>query len=155
MHCAKNGWNRPSGSGDVWISSYLVFSLFPNYFPLENGWGSSFELTWNPFTQGCSMPSLVRIKLKWIWWRFKFHHCIFHYFVIIPLGKRRSPSFEQTSKMLEPSRDEISSVVLKKFLKSVNVLFLFHIYIPLNRAGSFIWTNLSPLYLGMLCAKIG
>ena len=38
-----------------------VFSLFCNYLPLKKGWGSSFEQTWIPFTQGCFVPSLVEI----------------------------------------------------------------------------------------------
>ena len=37
-----------------------VFSLFRNYLPLK-GWGPLFEQSRIPFTQGCSVPSLVEI----------------------------------------------------------------------------------------------
>ena len=46
----------------------------------------------------------------------------FHYFVIIPLGKGRGPSFEQTwipftQECFVPSLDEIGPVVLEKKMK--------------------------------------
>ena len=37
-----------------------LFSLFRDYLPLETG-GPSFKQTWNPFTQGCIVLSLVEI----------------------------------------------------------------------------------------------
>ena len=38
MHCAKFGWNWPSGSGEDFFNFVNVFSLFPNNVPLEKGW---------------------------------------------------------------------------------------------------------------------
>ena len=46
-------------------------------------------------------------------------------------------------------------VVLEKKIvfNFVNVVCLFHNYIPLERVGPFIWTNTNPLHPRMLCAK--
>ena len=37
MHCAKFGWNWPSGSGEDFLNFINVFLLFCNYLPLEKG----------------------------------------------------------------------------------------------------------------------
>ena len=42
-----------------------------------------------------------------------------------------------------------------RFLNSVNDLLLFVIISPWKRTGPFIWTNLNPFHLRMLCAKFG
>ena len=39
------------------------------------------------------------------------------------------------------------------FFNFVNVFSLFLSYLPLEKSGPFIWTNLNPLHLSMLCAK--
>ena len=43
----------------------------------------------------------------------------------------------------------------RRFLNFVNVFSLFHNYLPLEKGGSFIWTNLNPLHPKMLYAKFG
>ena len=41
----------------------------------------------------------------------------------------------------------------QNFIYFVNVFSLFLSYLPLEKSGPFIWTNLNPLHLSMLCAK--
>ena len=86
----------------------------------------------------------------------------FHYFVIISPSKRVGPSFEQTwipftQGCFVPSLVEIGPVVLeKKIFKFHQCIFAICVIIsPWKRAGPFIWTNLNPLHLRMLCAKFG
>ena len=43
----------------------------------------------------------------------------------------------------------------RRFLNFVNVFSLFRNYLRLEKGGPFIWTNLNPLYLKMVCAKVG
>ena len=86
MHCAKIGWNWPSGS---WEEDN-EFLLFHNYLLLEKGGAPSFEQTWILFTQQCIVPSIVENKI------FNFYECIFAILVSSPLGKGHGPSFEQT-----------------------------------------------------------
>ena len=46
------------------IRFFLISSMYFYYFTiisLGKGWGPSFEQTWNPFTQGWIVPSLVEI----------------------------------------------------------------------------------------------
>ena len=75
MLCAKFGWNRSNGSGeeDFWISSMH----FCNFVIVSQRQGPSFGQTWIPFTQGCIVPSLVKIgpvvlekKIFWISWMY-------------------------------------------------------------------------------------
>ena len=59
------------------------------------------------------------------------------------------------------SKDDFCQVWLKlaqwfwrtNFFNFVNVFSLFLCYLPLEKSGPFIWTNLNPLHLSMLCAK--
>ena len=37
MHCAKFGWNWPSGSGERFLNFVDVTSLFRNYLPIQKG----------------------------------------------------------------------------------------------------------------------
>ena len=71
-------------------------------------------------------------------------------------------SFEQawipfTQGCLVSRLVEIDSVVLeKKIFKFIQCIFPICVIIsPWKRAGPFIWTNLNPLQLRMLCAKFG
>ena len=62
MLCAKFGWNWASGSGE---EDFLIFSItitFSLLSPLGKGRRPSFEESWIPSTQGCSVPSLVEIS---------------------------------------------------------------------------------------------
>ena len=61
-----------------------------------------------------------------------------------------------TQRYIVPKLDEIGPVVLeKKILNFVNIFLLFRNYLPLENGGPFIWINLNPLHLRMLCAKFG
>ena len=69
-------------------------------------------------------------------------------------------SFEQTwipfiQGCIVPSLVEISSVVLEKIFKFVNVFLYFIIISPGKKVGTFIWTNLTPLHPRMQYAKFG
>ena len=52
---------------------------------------------------------------------------------------------------------EIGRVALEKkiFFIFVNVFSLFRNYLSIEKGGHFIWTNLNPLHLSLLCAKFG
>ena len=122
--------------------------------------GSSFEQTWIPFTQGCFVPSLVKIGSVVLEKKiFKFRQCIFAICVIISPWKRAGP-FIWTNlnphhprmlcvkfgwNWLSGSGEEdfwISSMYFRHFL----------IISPWKRPGSHMWTTLNPLYPRMLCA---
>ena len=62
-----------------------------------------------------------------------------------------------TQGCFAPNLVEIGPVVLeKKIINFVNVFVLLGNYLPLEKwGGSFIWTNLNPLYPRMNCAKFG
>ena len=95
----------------------------------------------------------IWLKLAQCFWRRGFLNSVnvFSLFQkFSPLRKGRSPSFIQnwiliTQRCFVPSLVEIGSVVQEKkiFFNFVNVFLLF------------IWTNLNPLYLRVLCAKFG
>ena len=61
MHCAKFGWNWPSGSGEEDFFNFVnVFLLLRYYLPLEKG--RALHLNKHiTFTQECFVPSLVEI----------------------------------------------------------------------------------------------
>ena len=101
----------------------MYFRVFLLSSPLGKTYKPSFGQTWIPFTQGCFVPSLVEIGpmvlKKKIFLISSMH---FRYFVIIPLGKWRGPSFEQTwipftQGCFVPSLVEIGPVVLDKKMK--------------------------------------
>ena len=143
MHCAKFGWNWPSGSGEL--------------SPLGKGRCPSFEQSWIPITQGCIVPSLVEIspvdlenclpleKAKALHLNkfeslspkdafveicpvvleqkdFKILSMYFCYLVIISCRKKAGPSFDQawipfTQGCFVSSLVEIAPVVLTKKMK--------------------------------------
>ena len=62
VYCAKFSKNSPSGYGEEdFFNIVNVFLLFRNYVLLVNGRDQSFEQTLIPFTQRCSVPSIVEI----------------------------------------------------------------------------------------------
>ena len=96
-----------------------VFSLFPYYFPLEKGVTLHLKKTWIPITQGCFVPSLVKIGPDVFKKIFNVHQCIFAISLLSPLGKGRGSSFEQTwipitKGCFVPCLVEIGQVVLQK-----------------------------------------
>ena len=56
MLCAKFGWNWLKGSGEEIFKFLQCILAISEWSPLP-----SFEQTWIPFTQGCFVPSLVKI----------------------------------------------------------------------------------------------
>ena len=71
----------------------------------------------------------------------------FHYFVLSPLGKGHSPSFEVWLKLA-------LCFLRRRFLHFVNALSLFCNYLPLKEGGPFIWTHLISLHLRMLVPSL-
>ena len=84
----------------------------------------------------------------------------YHYFIIISPLKRAGPFIWKTwipftQGCFVPSLVEIGPVVLEKKILTFSSMY-FHYFIiisPWKKAGPFIWTNLNPLHLRMLCAK--
>ena len=85
----------------------------------------------------------------------------FHYFVIITPWKRAGPFIWRNVKPLYPRMLWTKfgwnwpSGFGEDFFNFVNVFSLFRNYLPLEKGGPFIWTNLNPLHPRMLCAKFG
>ena len=110
MLCAKFGWNWLSGSGEEYFKFHgLYFHYFVIIFPWKRA-GPSFEQTWIPYTQGCFVPSWLKLA-QWFWRR--------------------------------------------RFFNFINVISSFRNYLPFERGGAFISTNLYPLHPRMLCVKFG
>ena len=61
MHCAKFGWDWPSGSGEDFLISINVFLLFCNYLPFEKGTALYLIKFLNLCTQGWFVQSSVEI----------------------------------------------------------------------------------------------
>ena len=59
MHCAKFGWDWPSGSGKDFLISINVFLLFCNYLPFEKGTALYLIKFLNLCTQGWFLQSSV------------------------------------------------------------------------------------------------
>ena len=151
MHCAKFGWNWPSGSGEVKYFNFInVFSLVRNYLPLEEG--GAFYL--NKVESASPMDALCQVWFKlalWLWRRRFVNSCFF--------ASSQCPLFEQTCisfirRWIVPSLIKIGSMVQEKnIFKFCQWIFAISKYLPWRRAGPFIWTNLNPLHPRMLCAK--
>ena len=87
------------------------------------------ERTRIPFTQGCLFPSLFEIGPVVHEKIFKIRQCIFAIHLLLFLGKRRSPLFEQFLIFLDQGWFEPSLVTLKlahwvrrRYLSFINVL---------------------------------
>ena len=61
IHCAKFGWNWPSGSWEKDFKFRQSIFAISKLSPLGKGRYPSFVQTWILFTQGCFVPSLVEI----------------------------------------------------------------------------------------------
>ena len=149
------------GEGNKSSPESYNFSLFLNYLPLEIGWGTSFEQTLVFITQECFVPSLVEIGPAVLEKIFKFRQCIFAISKLSPLGKGQGLHL---NKLESPSpKDALCKIWLKlaqwfwrrRFLNLGNVFSLFCNYLPMEKVGSSIWTNLNPLHPKMYCANFG
>ena len=124
--------------------------------------GFSFEQTWIPFTQGCTVAGLVEIGWNLSsgsWEDFLLLSMYFWYFVIFPWI--RAGLFIWTN--LNPFHSRIlcanfgwnwSSSFWEELFLSMYFRYLV-IISPWKRVGPFIWTNLNSLHPRMLCAKFG
>ena len=63
MLCAKFGLNWSSGSGEKDLYTLLLYFYYLLLSSHGIACGHSFELTWIPLTQACSVPCLVKIGL--------------------------------------------------------------------------------------------
>ena len=133
--------------------------------PLFTLWelnGSSFEQTWIPFTQRCFMPNLNKIGPVVL------EKNIFNFINVFLLFRNYLPLERggglYLNKREPPSpKDALCQVWLKlslcflrrRFLNFFNVFLLFRNYLSFEKDGSFIWTNLNPLYPRMPYAKFG
>ena len=135
-----------------------------NIIDFKRIFGSSFEETWIPFTQGCFVPSLVEIGSVVLEKKiFKFCQCISAISLSSPLDKKGVTL--HLNKLEFPSpKDASHQVWLKlaqrfwrrRFSKFINVFSLFFVIIsPWKKMWPSIWRNLNPLYTRMLCVKIG
>ena len=104
MHCAKFGWNWPSGSGkeDFFFYFVNVFSLFCNYLSLEK----DRSLHLNKLKSPCE--KMFCAKFSWNWPSgsgeedFLISSMFFRYFVIISPWKRAWPFIWTNLNPLHP-----------------------------------------------------
>ena len=66
------------------------------------------------------------------------------------MNKLESPS---PKDVLCQVRLKLAQWFWRRFFKFVNVFLQYSNYLLLEKSGPFIWTNLNPLHLSMLCAK--
>ena len=148
-------WNRPIGFGEDMQILLMYFSYFVIISLLEKA-GSFIRANLNPL-----YVRMLWVKFAWNWFwrrRFELSSIYFLYFVILsPLEKERSSLY--LNKLESPSPkfgwNWLSGSGEEDFLISSMYFIYFIIISPWKRVGPFIWTNLNPLHLRMLCAKFG
>ena len=156
------GWNWPSGSGEEDFLNFVnVFSLFHTSLTLKNG---------GPFIWTNVSPYYPRIHCAKFGWNdpmilekkiFLISSTYFRYFLIISPRKRAGPWFEQT--WIPFTQGCIVSILVeffffnlkRRFFNFVNVLTLFHNYLPLEKGGAIHLKKnpVYPLHPRMLCVK--
>ena len=141
----------------------MYFHIFLIISPCKRAGSPPFELTLIPLNQGYFVLSLVEIdpvvlKKKIL----KFHQCIFAIsYIIISSWKKAGPFIWINLNLLHPRMicakfgwNRPSGSSGEDFQNFINIFSLFHNYLPLKRAESFIWINLKSLYPRMLCANL-
>ena len=97
MHCAKFGWNWPSGSLE---KDFLISSMYFCYLVIISPWKRAEPFIWtnlNPLHLRMHCP-----KFSWNWpvvldnRIFTFCQCLFSILLFTTLGKRCGPSFKET-----------------------------------------------------------
>ena len=144
-------------------SEKMIFKVVQYILTIISPWKRARPLIWTNITshqQRMLCDKLVEfgsVVLKKI---IKVRRCIFAISVLSPLGKGRGGgrSFEQTwiritQGCIVSCLVEIGYVVLKKKNFKVCELSLFPYYLPLEKGGALIWTNLNPHHPRILCAK--
>ena len=116
--------------------------IFSKLSTLGKGHGPSFERTWNPFTKGCYVPTLVEIGPAVLEKIFEFCQCIFAILILSPLGKGMVIYLNKLESPL--LKDALCQVWLRlakrfwrrRFLNFINAFSLFHNYLPLEKCGA-------------------
>ena len=142
MLCAKFNLNWTSGSGEDFLNFIYVFSIFCNYLPLEKD--VTLHLNKLEFFSPNDALWQVLLKLVQLFWRrcLNFVNVFFGISLLSPLRNGRDHLFEQvwmsfTKGWFLLCLFEINTVVLEKTMFDfVNVLLLFHFYIPLEIDGT-------------------
>jgi hypothetical protein len=161
--CTKFDWILPAGSGEKDFKNSVYFYSFAIISPSRR----DIPFVWiklNPLHQRIiCILSLTKFGIlvfdKKI---FKDFQCIFTRLLLSPLREGLSPSFEETwipfiQVYFVLSLIEFGLLVLeKKILKKNSVYFhSFAIISPWRKVIPFVWWNLNPLCLRMICAKSG
>ena len=124
---------------------------------------SLFVKSWIPFTQGCFVPCLVEIGSVDVEKKNFFCKLVFSlYHYCLPLGKGLGLS--HLNKVESPlPKDALCQVWLnfadavaleKFFFKFVNDNSLFRYYLPLEKIGPLIWTNLNHIHPGFFVLSL-
>ena len=150
LHCTKFG---------RWIFNFVnLFFAISNYLPLEKG----MALHLNKFQYPSPKDGLCQVLLKlaqWFWRRrfLNFVNVFSLFRNYLYLEKDSALHFPFTQECNMRSLVEIGPMVPEKkiFFNFFDVFSLFRHYLPTKRAGSIIWTNLSPHHPMMHCAKFG
>ena len=145
MHFSKSGWNWPSGSREKRFLIFAMYFRYLNYLPLGKGLALHLNklIFHSPKDALCNLNSSM----------------YFCYFVIISLWKRGGTLHLNIFESHIPN-DAVCQVWLKLpqrfwkriFLNFVNVLLLFCNFLPLKKAGSFIFVP-SFVETGLLIQK--
>ena len=131
--------------------------------PLGNKCGPSFVQTRIPFTQGCFVPSLVKLA-QWFWRRIflEISSMYFPYFVIISPWKWGWPFIWTNLSLLYPSfvprLVELARWFWRgRFLNFINVFSLYCDYFPMEMGPSFeqTWIPFTQGYFVLSLVEIG
>ena len=97
----------------------------------------------------------------WRWWFLNFVNVFSLFRKHLPLEK--GEALHLNNLIYPTPKDYLCQVWLKLaqwfwrkiFFKFINIFSHFRNYLPLEKGGAFIWTNLTPLHPKMICAKFG
>ena len=164
MLCAKFGWNWPSGSGG---EDFLISSMNFCYFLIISPWKRIGPFIWtklNPLH-----PKLLCAKFGWNMGEWFWRRRFLNFVNVFSLFRNYLPSEKggalHLKKLESPSpKDALFQVWLKlaqlfrrrRFFK-ISSFFPppFLNYLPVEKVGPFIWTNVNSLQPRMVCAKFG
>ena len=160
MHCAKFGWNWPSGS---WEKDFKIPSIYFHYFIIASPW-KGVALHLNKLESPSSKDSLCQVCINLAWWfrrkgSYKILNKYICYFIIIFPWKKVWPFIWTNLNPLHPTMYcakfdwNWPSCSGEGIFKFANVLLLFRYYLPLEKGWALHLHNLSPHHPSMLCAK--
>jgi hypothetical protein len=160
--CIKFDWIWPPGFRQDFKIIFSVFSLFRYYLSLEKG----YSLHLNKLESPLPMNDLCQVWLKLaLWfWRRRFLNDptpFLHFCNYLPFEDDLA-LYLSNLNLLHPriictNFDWIwpADSGEKDFKKFLVYFYSFAIISPWRRTFRFIWTNLNPLHLRMICAKSG